>query len=42
LLTAAQRSFNRYNAKLQGIASGMGFLESIYRDFGAAHPGWGR
>ena len=36
LLGAAQRSFNRYNVKLQGISGGIGFLESIYKDFGAA------
>jgi hypothetical protein len=32
LLGAAQRSFDRYNSKLQGISSGVGFLASIYRD----------
>ncbi|MBC8132831.1 MAG: hypothetical protein H7X95_07600, partial [Deltaproteobacteria bacterium] len=36
LLGAASRSFNRYNVKLQGIAGGMGFFESIYKDFGAS------
>ncbi|HMF44374.1 MAG TPA: hypothetical protein VKQ32_27060, partial [Polyangia bacterium] len=34
LLSAAQRSFDRYNSKLQGISSGVGFLASIYRDIG--------
>jgi len=34
LLAASQRSFDRYNSKLQGIASGMGFLASIYKDIG--------
>jgi hypothetical protein len=34
LLSASQRSFDRYNSKLQGIASGVGFLASIYRDLG--------
>jgi hypothetical protein len=34
LLSAAQRSFERYNMKLQGIAEGMGFLASIYNDLG--------
>jgi len=34
LLSAAQRSFERYNMKLQGIAEGMGFLASIYGDLG--------
>jgi hypothetical protein len=34
LLGATQRSFDRYNSKLQGIASGVAFLESIYRDIG--------
>ncbi|MEO8212258.1 MAG: hypothetical protein ABI560_03650 [Myxococcales bacterium] len=34
LLGAAERSFSRYNVKLQGIAGGMGFFESIYRDIG--------
>jgi hypothetical protein len=34
LLGAAQRSFDRYNSKLQGISSGVGFLASIYRDLG--------
>jgi hypothetical protein len=29
---AADRSFDRYNAKLQAIAGGMGFLASIYDD----------
>jgi hypothetical protein len=29
---AADRSFDRYNAKLQAIAGGMGFLQSIYED----------
>jgi len=32
--SAAQRSFERYNMKLQGIAEGMGFLASIYGDLG--------
>lgn len=31
---AADRSFARYNAKLQGIAGGMGFFASIYNDVG--------
>ncbi len=34
LLGASQRSFSRYNSKLQGISSGVGFLASIYRDLG--------
>jgi hypothetical protein len=34
LIGAADRSFNRYNAKLQGMAGGVGFLASIYRDVG--------
>jgi hypothetical protein len=34
LLGAAQRSFDRYNIKLQGIAEGMGFFASIYNDLG--------
>jgi hypothetical protein len=34
LLSAAQRSFDRYNSKLQGISSGVAFLASIYRDIG--------
>jgi hypothetical protein len=34
LLSASQRSFERYNMKLQGIAEGMGFLASIYADRG--------
>jgi hypothetical protein len=34
LLTASQRSFERYNMKLQGIAEGMGFFASIYNDIG--------
>jgi hypothetical protein len=36
LIGAAQRSFTRYNSKLQAISSGVGFLASIYRDLGAA------
>jgi hypothetical protein len=36
LIGAADRSFSRYNLKLQGIAGGIGFLQSIYKDFGAA------
>ncbi|HVR63258.1 MAG TPA: zinc-dependent metalloprotease [Polyangia bacterium] len=32
LIGAAQRSFSRYNVKLQGLAGGVGFLQSIYRD----------
>ena len=32
LLGAAQRSYSRYNVKLQGLAGGVGFLQSIYRD----------
>jgi hypothetical protein len=31
---AADRSFARYNMKLQGIAGGMGFFASIYNDIG--------
>ncbi|HEX6766520.1 MAG TPA: zinc-dependent metalloprotease, partial [Polyangiaceae bacterium] len=31
---AADRSFSRYNIKLQGIAGGMGFFASIYNDIG--------
>lgn len=34
LVGATQRSFDRYNIKLQGIAEGMGFLASIYNDIG--------
>jgi hypothetical protein len=34
LLSASQRSFDRYNSKLQGISSGVGFLASIYHDLG--------
>jgi hypothetical protein len=34
LNAAAQRSFDRYNMKLQGIASGMAFYASIYNDIG--------
>jgi hypothetical protein len=34
LLGASGRSFNRYNSKLQGISSGVGFLASIYKDLG--------
>ncbi|APR80315.1 Hypothetical protein A7982_05662 [Minicystis rosea] len=30
---AADRSYSRYNEKLLGIAGGMGFLGSIYKDF---------
>jgi hypothetical protein len=32
LLTASQRSFDRYNSKMQAIVSGVGFLASIYKD----------
>ncbi|HEX3698748.1 MAG TPA: hypothetical protein VH374_25490 [Polyangia bacterium] len=32
LIGAAQRSFDRYNVKMQGLAGGVGFLQSIYRD----------
>jgi hypothetical protein len=35
LVGAAQRSFDRYNSKLQGISSGVGFVASIYRDLGS-------
>ncbi|HEX6767073.1 MAG TPA: hypothetical protein VF103_16365, partial [Polyangiaceae bacterium] len=31
---AVDRSFSRYNVKLQGIAGGMGFFASIYNDIG--------
>jgi hypothetical protein len=31
---AADRAFNRYNVKLQGMAGGMAFLRSIYQDLG--------
>ena len=34
LIGATQRSFDRYNIKLQGIAEGMGFLASIYNEIG--------
>jgi hypothetical protein len=30
---AADRSYSRYNEKLQGIAGGIGFLGNIYKDF---------
>ena len=32
LLSASQRSFSRYNSKMQAISSGVGFLASIYKD----------
>ncbi|HWA71876.1 MAG TPA: hypothetical protein VG937_06075 [Polyangiaceae bacterium] len=32
VLEASNRSFSRYNEKLQGMAAGMGFLASIYSD----------
>jgi hypothetical protein len=32
LLTASQRSFDRYSSKMQAISSGVGFLASIYKD----------
>jgi hypothetical protein len=34
LVGAAQRSFDRYNSKLLGISTGVGFLASIYNDVG--------
>jgi hypothetical protein len=35
LLAASQRSYDRYNYKLQAISSGVGFVASIYRDLAA-------
>jgi hypothetical protein len=34
LIAASDRSFQRYTSKMQGLAGGVGFLASIYRDIG--------
>ena len=34
LISAADRSFQRYTSKMEGLTGGMGFLASIYKDIG--------